>query len=268
VAAPEDDWQSGPVEEAEPAFYRLHLADRKMMTSCLLFGVNPLLALTPPELVLYWPLEIHEALEDARASEQQTGSLLIGAGANSASELTGNVVLVYELPEAPAAVSVCPYLNRPQPTPAPLDLGKERTVLDNLQALEESDRLFESAREMMRTGRLCEALDFFEKITRLCPGSRYAEMADALVAEVFKHFPAAAEKDTEPSTIEERLRVYDTPLTHIFSDLFNGEGLNFYLQNPPAPQEEESEEQEAPNRDAKRLEHELEPGARVMLTVF
>ncbi len=248
-----------PVEEPDPIFYRLHLADRKMMTSCLLFGVHPLLAFTEPERILYLPQEIRESLEEASSApqtpaaivpisgsvsrptgagaligaglgivigvaESNTGSLMFGVGVNSDAGLTGNIVVTganflnqykphgviggtatigfltidlnIQVVAAPPAVSVCPRLQQ-QAVPAPVTFEKERTVLDNLNALEESDRLFQAAQEMLRTGRVCEALDFFEKISRLCPGSRYEEMAQAVVAEVFKHFPGATEEAEE-----------------------------------------------------------------------
>ncbi len=490
-ASPTDAVATAPptVEESVPAFYRLHLAERKTMTSCLLFGVHPLLALTPPDAVMYWPEEIGEALvgtsvgnctagqtlpspvmgpvggvvigeklgSDILVTVEEDGSscpIFRSIGVNSDAGLTGSIVLnernfdvqAQEVPppaapasecpclrqpqprdspivisaagvlqsgtasdnlrplgnandlmyrdewhdlmnllrsltssnsgakprvseqmhwseangpptnpedrsssEKPATkptydrikggiqeetddnkdetpptapVSQCPYLNQPRTTPTPP--MPERTVLDNLKALEEAHDLFESAQEMMRTGRLCEALDFVEKIAHLCPGSHYDEMARALVAEVFKHFPAAAEEAEEGAKqkeeqerdgwqrfqkiffpffqsrnsdpverVNEMLKksedllrieaewakfwgvvqeesegdedetppapeVPGTPIWRILVDLFNGQGLNLYLEKPPVPQGE-GEEQEAPHYETKlqEIEHHL-----------
>src|SRR5262249_28245011 len=63
-------WRPTPATgETEPTFYSLRLADRKLMTSCMLFGIHPLLALTPAEKVMYWPQEIQEALEETAAPQ-------------------------------------------------------------------------------------------------------------------------------------------------------------------------------------------------------
>ena len=70
---------------------------------------------------------------------------------------------------------------------------------------------------MLRTGRLCEALDLFEKIGGLCPGSRYEAMANALVAEAFKLVPGAAEEAEK------------------------GTGDQFPIYNPPVLQQKEEE---------------------------
>jgi tetratricopeptide (TPR) repeat protein len=250
------------VEAPEPVFYRLHLADRKTMTSCVLFGLNPLLALTPPDMVQYLPLEIREALDEAPKRNVAAGAT-IGAGAgagigacvaarsepfsleqirdwaqNNVSDalivdqiqathtiyqLTPEQILwlhesgvtdaviramtkttVEEMTRQAASraaamppASACPYVRQVRAAPTPSTLEPERTVLDNLKALEESRHLFDEGKEYLRTGRVCEALDFFERIGSLCPGSRYEEMAQALVAEVMKRFPGGGEEAEE-----------------------------------------------------------------------
>jgi hypothetical protein len=90
-----------------------------------------------------------------------------GVSANSDSGLSGTIVLNERnfdviLPPVP----MCPRFTQPQSAIEPI--VPERTVLDNLKALEEADELFDAGKELMRAGHVCEALDLFEKVSRLC----------------------------------------------------------------------------------------------------
>ena len=176
--------------ESKPAFNRLRLKERQTLTSCLLFSAHPLLALVPPDSVLYLPEEIREGLAKDAAPGLSAEEIAACVGTGPSPTLTG-----FGLPEPPK-LTACPYLSQPHAAPTIVDVT-ERTPLDNLESLVESRRLLESGKEMLRTGRVCEALDFFEKISRLCPGSRYEEMAQAVAAEVMKLIPAAEEEAEE-----------------------------------------------------------------------
>jgi hypothetical protein len=333
--------------EEEVPFYRLHLANRKLMTSCLLLGVHPLLALAPTDEIMYWPMEIREALEDAAEetgapampsgagdvlrgpiadavisaaagaaagaaadgilpipppdlptgmlkislgvstsggvtgsvdmrSGVSTRSVTFGLGMNSDGGLTGNLDLnipadevktgfmnllrtnksasvnsdgglsgsimlnernfdVFPAPVVPAD-SICPALRQPQPAPAvPVP---ERTVLENLKALEEGDRLIEQGKEMLRTGRLCEALDSCAKVGRLCPGSRCDEMAHALAADVLaRWFDGTDEEAKEDDYPAQDVDFCGTPIWRILADILCGQGLNVFPEKPAAPPE-------------------------------
>ena len=97
----------------------------------------------------------------------------------------------------------CPYLrqqaaDRHVRMMADPEVGDD--VLTNLNKLEEADRLFELAGELMREGHVCEAMTCYDVIRHLVPGSRVDAQVDEALAEFGFTLAEAAE---EPQTAQQ-----------------------------------------------------------------
>jgi hypothetical protein len=153
------------------AVYRLRPTARRHFIAGLLFGINPLLVLVPTEKMLDTP-EDHPPPK--KAETMQPTSLIAWA----------------ETPPSPPAPapSVCPWLARPtvnRGVQRVEDLDLSHDVLANLERLLEADRLMATARELRRAGYVWEALECYDVVYRLCPGSSFEDRVCRAVADMF-----------------------------------------------------------------------------------
>jgi hypothetical protein len=97
----------------------------------------------------------------------------------------------------------CPYL-RQQAADRHVRLMADpqitQNVLENLQKLEEADRLFEVAGELMRQGHIGEAMTCYDVIRHLVPGSRFEAQVDEALAEFGVPAKASEGQDHSPQT--------------------------------------------------------------------
>jgi len=209
---------AAPVPEPS-LFFRVRPSVRRIMASCLLFGVDPLLALTPTEEYVDFDQDdapqaaflalFHTSVWD----EMNTGSPIISVGVNNDVAPAGAVkYITLEMAVALASheerqssqqlfprqaakpddstPSVCPWMRQQQCDPdrhavlsADIDLSHD--VLDNLEMLRQAHELLRDARELGRAGRVCEALDCLEQAHDLCPNVWLDEKIQEASAEVF-----------------------------------------------------------------------------------
>ncbi len=83
-----------------------------------------------------------------------------------------------------------------------------RTVIENLQALEQAAALLAQAKQLVAEGRATEALECLDQVRALVPGSPCARHADEVAAEVGRH---AAFADAFRMAFEEAVRDYWGP---------------------------------------------------------
>ena len=218
----------------EPSlFFRMRPSVRRTMASCLLFGVNPLLALAPTEAYVDFdeddaPQAAFLELFDVSAWEKtDTGSLLIGLGVNSGVAPVGGVKYItldmaialatHEEPQSPqqlfthqdakpeeSALSVCPWMREQQRGPdrqavLSTDIDLSHEVLDNLKMLRTAHELLGDARELGRAGRLLDALDCLVQADDLCPNVWFDEKVREATAEIFADSYGGSPRDDEAS---------------------------------------------------------------------
>jgi hypothetical protein len=83
-----------------------------------------------------------------------------------------------------------------------------RTVIENLQALEQAAALLAQAKQLVAEGRATEALECLDQVRALVPGSPCARHADEVACEVGRH---AAFADAFRTAFEEAVRDYWGP---------------------------------------------------------
>lgn len=159
-----------PLAEVAPTLTKLPLTIRRQVVGCVLFGVHPLLLLTPVDAALDQPCD-----HPAPARPQWFGVEILAA-----------------------ACLVCPPCPGFPCEPPP---ATERTVLDNLKRLVEAGELYAQGEEHRAAGRIGAALASFTKAAECCPGSSTALLArraiDRLFAGVYRPVVGGAE-ETEP----------------------------------------------------------------------
>lgn len=88
----------------------------------------------------------------------------------------------------PKTEEYCPWMKQQarQCPPSPVvDPQVTGDVLTNLQNLIDAEDLLKVAEKLRERGQVCEALDCYEIISKLCPGSRYEEMANQARTQMF-----------------------------------------------------------------------------------
>jgi hypothetical protein len=240
-----------PARIPVPALYRLGVTARQTLAGSLLYGIHPLLALTPtadfldapgdhpqpvagddifssyppPRHITYgWStygwgqVETDESdwykwliglfiklhLPPEPEPEVELAQLCVGDGAAESSQSAAEKLQVMpKEDESAEAHFTCPYL-REQAADRHVRLMADpqitQDVLSNLQNLEEADRLFELAGDLMRQGRVGEAMTCYEVIRRLVPGSRFEEQVDEALAEFGVAVPAESAEQQEQET--------------------------------------------------------------------
>jgi hypothetical protein len=159
----------------------------RTLQRCLRLGCHPALALLPPD---------SEFAEDGdnllfelwRNFIGETSLTSMQAGPQGDAGLTGRLVLCWpdhaplvDLPGAthPADDRTCPYLreqNAPQVN-SPVPQVEPCDVLENLDKLEQARRALQRAEFYRRLGHFGAASFQYQAVQRLCPGSRYDELA-------------------------------------------------------------------------------------------
>jgi hypothetical protein len=106
--------------------------------------------------------------------------------------ITPRIVKGQEVADAPPPVAAAPA-----------------TVTDNLQKLQQAQALLEQADQCRRTGQTESALHIYEKVQRLCPGSRYAQMASRRFQAALPHKETLSAPS--PVSVSDYLKLKNTP---------------------------------------------------------
>jgi hypothetical protein len=106
-------------------------------------------------------------------------------------------VIVNEEEEVKQAGYTCPYLKQQEaekmpPAPEP----EACTVLENIDKLEQAAKEYRRAEHSRRDGQTARAVHAYEKVQRLCPNSRFAELAARRLSAL--HAEGAAEEQEAP----------------------------------------------------------------------
>jgi hypothetical protein len=192
-----------------PAFYQLLPTARRTFAGSLLFGIHPLLALTPTAQFLDAPFDHPQRVAGDDVFRDMPTSFLDTVepspplvsvqqgdwlkwlvshwaarhGAPPPEKHEGFVNAF----EPPAGVT-CPYLRRQAADRhacqmADPDVGRD--VLSNLDRLEQADHLMELAEAFARAGCFGEAMECYAAVGDLCPGSPCAGRAADAVMDLF-----------------------------------------------------------------------------------
>jgi hypothetical protein len=174
---------------------------------------------------------------------------------------------------APAGLT-CPYLTHPQAdrfVPAIVEGELGGDVLANLEKLEKAEKLVKEAEKLVKQGHSIEAVDRLGQACKLCPGSRLAEEANAVIGALHSglydnkpHWAEGAAEEQEPraekieapkktaarSSNEKEAEIIKalekkqvsfnfegTPLKQVVEDLRNLTGLNIYVDMPALDEE-------------------------------
>ena len=180
---------AAPVMEM-PSLFPMRPSARRMMASCLLFGANPLMLLTPTAdyfdvdaddapvvpAEFVQPEQLHVMPQEVPSNEHSLIGLI---------EIGGPATFSNTVPEyggyAPAdsAQSACPYMRQLQcgspHVDAQADYESAPDVLDNLRMLQQARSLMQKAAELRASGRDDEAAAVLHEAGGLCPGSRIDE---------------------------------------------------------------------------------------------
>ena len=129
-------------------------------------------------------------------------------------------------PSPPGGVG-CPYMKGKEAARGGTVIaeGEKLSVLDNLAKVEKAGCLFEQGEYYRRTGHAAAACFCFEQVRRLCPGSRYDEMA----ARQLRALQAAALSEERPVEGEEQ----EIPPAAERNDLGDLSGLRRLPLTPP-----------------------------------
>jgi len=219
--------------------------------------------------------------------EMKTGCLMFGLGVNTCAGLTGSIVLNERNfctgvcgihPTEPNKAQTPEQVGqKPQPVDCAQDKGCEsgcpymrlqmqceqtpvepmvNDVLTNLQNLTDADQLFKVAEDLRQRGQVCEALDLYELIGKLCPGSRFdvqvnqamdkmfaaiyghGEEAEAGTADLEKSAPA---EEKEPGNWKDKIKgklkmpvslsIEKVPLGQVIDDLRTNQGFNVVVDS-------------------------------------
>jgi hypothetical protein len=131
-------------------------------------------------------------------------------------------------------------------------------LLHNLDKLQTAHRLMHLAEHLALSGRVCEALDCFDIVCRMCPGRFEAQVAEVM-AQVFSPVYSGSTEEAEDSAceelpapkeepgakptdkereIEQRLQTKvsvnftDAPLRQVLDDIRGWNGVNLYIDEP------------------------------------
>jgi tetratricopeptide (TPR) repeat protein len=193
-AAEEDDLHARAAEETV----------RRTVRRCLLFAANPLLGLLP----------LDEWLEGD--GDEETSDLLPAGGAvfpdglrigvdfNTGEGLAGRIAPSPDHGADPD--TTCPYLREKAGCHrAAVHEASEApgSVVENLEKLEHAARAYRRAESYRRLGRLVEARACYESIRELCPGSRFARLADERLQQLPAGEATGEEEEVPPPTLEE-----------------------------------------------------------------
>jgi tetratricopeptide (TPR) repeat protein len=151
---------------------------RRTLRCCLLFAAHPLLTLLP----------VDEWLE-ADGDDVAPGEIPVGAGVltdgfrfgvdfNTGEGLAGHIV-PDSVQEKRASDTACPYLRQQAAGAGKPAAEVPGDPLDNLRKLEEARKLLRQADFFRRVGHPDAARFYYGLVHRLCPGSRYDEVATA-----------------------------------------------------------------------------------------
>lgn len=130
----------------------------------------------------------------------------VGYGRETVHELvlvTPRIIVHEEEEVRPLAVSSCPFLRQQreqaQMTSAPKPACPV-TVLDNLAKLEKAQATYRQAQKMRLAGRREQAARSYDKVCRLCPGSRLDQLARRQLAELQREEVAQGGTEEQEAT--------------------------------------------------------------------
>jgi hypothetical protein len=129
----------------------------------------------------------------------------------------------------PSPGGACPYLQNKKKGGHPAVPGTfvaAASPLENLDKLEQAEQLCHEAESLCRDGHTGEAIATYEAIRRLCPGSRYEEMASNRLRALHRDGAMKEEvAETGTEELRQRLRspinlaVTDMPLVRVLDEL-------------------------------------------------
>ena len=260
---------AGDTPSMEPLFI-MRPSARRTMASCLIFGVHPLLTLTPTGDYVAFDdddaPEVPTVFSAPAAAEAPHASITISVGVSSDAGLTGGIEITTTPMQTQKGVpnegaeSVCPWMRQhavpPQDAPAS-DFDAAHDVLHNLEMLRQAQLLLDDARELGRAGRIADAFDCLDLVRTLCPGSRIDDAVQQTAAELFAPLfcgspdgatgaedaavDCKAEKERE---IERKLRqpvtlrFEETPLRQVIDDIGACEGINICVDKAALDEKE------------------------------
>ncbi|HZY88190.1 MAG TPA: hypothetical protein VFE78_25365 [Gemmataceae bacterium] len=225
-----------------PSLYRLRPSVRRQVMGSLLFSVHPLMALTPTDRLLDCPSD-HPQMTVAQAPSAW-------ASADSPKPSCGVCPGTYPRP----ADRLVYQFTTPDLT---------RDLQHNLEMLQAAHRLMHLAEHLALSGRVCEALDCFDVVCRLCPGRFEGRVAE-IMAQVFspvysgasedaedgaaEELPAPKEEAEEKATDKEReiehklntpvsMNFVDQTLKTVLDDIHSWNNINIYVDEPALVQE-------------------------------
>jgi len=203
---------------------KVGLAVRRHLAACALFGVHPLLAGLPVEallttpadhpkcggtccpcgsdcplsgLIRFWPRFIY--LFSVKCEQRCPNATVVFRSCGEEEE-TAPMPAV----QAKEPPSQCPYRCQQAADKHAVqmsDAGLTRDVLSNLKSLLKADELYVKGQNLLEEGQVCEALECFEKVRQLCPGSRYEEMVNRAIAGLDTGSRSSADKDCKKQTV-------------------------------------------------------------------
>jgi hypothetical protein len=194
-------------------------------TSTLLFGVgiNSNAGLTGQVLAVEKPASCPRLGEMLGRCWHTLGQCFLGRSAFVSVEVMGEVPLkqsvsVELIPAMPVEIASepnCPYLRqkiRASKTPPAQAINRSVTVVDNIENLEAAEKIYRQGEDFRSAGQIESACQCYEKVRRLCPGSRYDRQAALRLSQVCARRDAQAREgsaeEQEPVLTTERRAVH------------------------------------------------------------
>jgi hypothetical protein len=201
-------FRTGPSWRFEPQWDLAH---------ALMLGVHPLMAFLPPECFVKAPCGPSGLAPVCLGAEPGTiatpacnGNVIYGVGMNVDEGLYGTVVFTGPETAGAAPEPTCPHLVRLiSLRPAVRPVLEPPAVLTNLERLLQAEQLLKCGEELCRAGQFCVAVNCFEMVHRLVPGTnleaRAGEATQLMLAKVYG-------TATEPGIVDEPCEPGPDPL--------------------------------------------------------
>ena len=197
----------GPAAEEEDDLHARAAREtaRRTARRCLLFAANPVLGLLPLEEWL--EPDGDEGTPDLlpAGGAVSPDGIRIGVDFNTGAGLHGRIAPAPADGTRPDAT--CPYLREKaacDQAAAPAAPDAPGSVAENLEKLEHAARVYRRAESYRRRGRLEEARGCYEGIRDLCPGSRFARLADERLQQLQAGGATSEEEDAPPPAPKEQ----------------------------------------------------------------
>jgi hypothetical protein len=167
----------------------------------MLLGIHPLMTFLPgfgPQMAMPLPVPMGNLPGHVVTQNQIfTGGLIAGMGLNSDAGLCGNITFFAEDAADAARGNSCPHMLRLFAVrPAGIPFVEPPGVLTNLERLLQADRWLTRGEELARAGHFAGAVDCFEQVHLLVPGTNLEARAGEHTREVLaKAYGTASESE-------------------------------------------------------------------------